>query len=60
MLWLAVATGASVALALLSWHVVEKQFLKLKTLFPYQYERTGTGGLPFTSRPLPTITPTPS
>ena len=59
-LWLAVATGASVGLALLSWHVVEKQFLKLKTLFPYQYELTGPGGLPFPSPRLPTVTPTPS
>jgi peptidoglycan/LPS O-acetylase OafA/YrhL len=32
-----VATSISVGLALLSWHLYEKQFLKLKDRFPYQY-----------------------
>lgn len=30
------ATVVSVVLALISWHLYEKQFLKLKRLFPYQ------------------------
>lgn len=36
MLWLVVSIGISVAIALVSWHLLEKQFLKLKTFFPYQ------------------------
>ena len=34
--WLALSIGATVGLALLSWHLVEKQFLKMKKYFPYQ------------------------
>jgi peptidoglycan/LPS O-acetylase OafA/YrhL len=30
------ATAVSVALAMISWHLYEKQFLKLKKFFPYQ------------------------
>jgi peptidoglycan/LPS O-acetylase OafA/YrhL len=36
LLYIAVATGLSLGLALLSWHLYEAQFLKLKPLFPYQ------------------------
>jgi len=36
LVFLVVATAVSVAIAFLSWHLFEKQFLKLKTLFPYQ------------------------
>jgi peptidoglycan/LPS O-acetylase OafA/YrhL len=39
-LWLAVATCFSVILALLSWHLCEKQFLKLKRFFPYESRNT--------------------
>jgi peptidoglycan/LPS O-acetylase OafA/YrhL len=30
-----VATAVTVAVALISWHVLEKQLLKLKNYFPY-------------------------
>ena len=36
LLWLVISIGASVAIALVSWHLLEKQFLKLKQLFPYE------------------------
>jgi peptidoglycan/LPS O-acetylase OafA/YrhL len=36
MLFMIIATSISLAFALLSWHLYEAQFLKLKTLFPYQ------------------------
>ena len=60
-LWLAIAIGACVAMALLSWHVVEKQFLKLKKLFPYAYKKTEAGllALPSASS-LPPVAPTMS
>ena len=35
LLWLAIAIGCSVAIALVSWHLLEKPFLKMKRLFPY-------------------------
>ena len=44
LVFLVVATGVSVAVALVTWHFYEKQFLKLKSLFPY--ESTGTGSAP--------------
>jgi peptidoglycan/LPS O-acetylase OafA/YrhL len=43
LLFLAVATGASIALALLSWHCLEQPFLRLKHLFPYQSGISGSG-----------------
>lgn len=36
LVFLIIATGVSVAGALVSWHLWEKQFLKLKGLFPYR------------------------
>jgi peptidoglycan/LPS O-acetylase OafA/YrhL len=36
LLWLAMTIGLTIALALVSWHVWEKQFLKLKRFFPYE------------------------
>jgi peptidoglycan/LPS O-acetylase OafA/YrhL len=36
LLWLVISIGASVAIALVSWHLLEKQFLKMKRFFPYQ------------------------
>ena len=35
LLWLAISIGASVAVALVSWHLLEKPFLKMKRFFPY-------------------------
>jgi len=35
LLWLVILVGASVAVALVSWHLVEKPFLKMKRFFPY-------------------------
>ena len=35
LVFIILATGALLAAALLSWHLYEKQFLKLKELFPY-------------------------
>jgi peptidoglycan/LPS O-acetylase OafA/YrhL len=43
LLFLAVATGASIAAALLSWHCLEQPFLRLKRLFPYQSGMSGSG-----------------
>jgi len=36
LVFLILATGVSVSIAVVSWHLYEKQFLKLKKLFPYQ------------------------
>ena len=35
LLWLVLTIGITVAMALVSWNVWEKQFLKLKQFFPY-------------------------
>ena len=35
-LWLLVYIGLSTGVAMLSWHLVEKHFLRLKRLFPYR------------------------
>jgi peptidoglycan/LPS O-acetylase OafA/YrhL len=35
LLWLVMSIGATVAVALVSWHLLEKQFLKMKRFFPY-------------------------
>jgi peptidoglycan/LPS O-acetylase OafA/YrhL len=46
LLWLVISIGASVAIALVSWHLLEKQFLKMKKLFPYERPL----GLPLSTR----------
>jgi peptidoglycan/LPS O-acetylase OafA/YrhL len=54
-LWLAFAVGLTMAAALVSWHLWEKQFLKLKRLFPYE-----SGDVRTTTRVLasPRVLPT--
>jgi peptidoglycan/LPS O-acetylase OafA/YrhL len=36
LLWLVMSIGACVAVALVSWQLIEKPFLSLKRFFPYQ------------------------
>jgi peptidoglycan/LPS O-acetylase OafA/YrhL len=59
LLWLAVGVGASVATAFLSWHVVEKQFLKLKRLVPYESRGIEPAAIGYRAGRLPDITPAP-
>jgi peptidoglycan/LPS O-acetylase OafA/YrhL len=42
LLWLAFTIGLTVAAALVSWHLWEKQFLKLKRFFPYEAGEVST------------------
>jgi peptidoglycan/LPS O-acetylase OafA/YrhL len=35
LLWLAISIGVTVAVALVSWHLLEKPFLEMKRFFPY-------------------------
>jgi peptidoglycan/LPS O-acetylase OafA/YrhL len=35
LLWLAISIGVTVAVALVSWNLLEKPFLKMKRFFPY-------------------------
>jgi peptidoglycan/LPS O-acetylase OafA/YrhL len=51
------ATLVSVALALISWHLYEKQFLKLKRFFPYQSREESLG--PARATPMPAFSPAP-
>jgi peptidoglycan/LPS O-acetylase OafA/YrhL len=51
LLYIAVATGLSLGLALLSWHLYEAQFLKLKALFPYQSNVKTTRVTPYEVNP---------
>jgi peptidoglycan/LPS O-acetylase OafA/YrhL len=45
LVFIACATGVSVALAMTSWHLYEKQFLKLKRFFPYESRRKSPGAV---------------
>lgn len=53
LLWLVVATTVSIALALVSWHLIENPFLSLKRFFPYQSEAAPRERTPL----LPTASP---
>jgi peptidoglycan/LPS O-acetylase OafA/YrhL len=56
-LYLVLAILVSVLLALLSWHSCEKQFLKLKRLFPYQSGEIKPVRVLLARERLPSITP---
>jgi len=49
LVFVASATGVSVVIAMTSWHLYEKQFLKLKRFFPYQSPESRLGPV----RPTP-------
>jgi peptidoglycan/LPS O-acetylase OafA/YrhL len=36
LLWLVISIGATVSIALVSWHLLEKPFLRMKRFFPYR------------------------
>jgi peptidoglycan/LPS O-acetylase OafA/YrhL len=54
LLYIIVATAVSLCLALLSWHLYEAQFLKLKRFFPYSHSmdtsKTGSWALDFSPK----------
>jgi peptidoglycan/LPS O-acetylase OafA/YrhL len=52
LLWLALSIGATVAVALVSWHLLEKQFLKMKKYFPYQSAGASPSPTGITLEPL--------
>ena len=57
LLYLVLATSLTVVLALVSWHLCEKQFLKLKALFPYQHGESKAKIAPLAREHLPSTTP---
>jgi peptidoglycan/LPS O-acetylase OafA/YrhL len=57
LLWLVISIGATVAVALLSWHVLEKQFLKMKKFFPYHSADVPAAIGPVVSENLPHVSP---
>jgi peptidoglycan/LPS O-acetylase OafA/YrhL len=42
-IWALTYVGVSIGLAVLSWHLVEKHFLRLKRFFPYGIRRAASG-----------------
>lgn len=46
LVFISVATAVSIVLALISWHLYEKQFFKLKRFFPYQPDETANEARP--------------
>jgi peptidoglycan/LPS O-acetylase OafA/YrhL len=60
LLWLALSIGATVVVALISWHLLEKQFLKMKKYFPYQSVGASPSPTAITLEPLAFTRPTTS
>jgi peptidoglycan/LPS O-acetylase OafA/YrhL len=52
LLWLAISIGATVAVAVVSWHLLEKPFLKMKKFFPYHSADTLPSTRRIASEPL--------
>ncbi|HUQ18558.1 MAG TPA: hypothetical protein VM099_03000, partial [Gemmatimonadaceae bacterium] len=44
LIWALAYVGISTGLAVISWHLVEKHFLRLKRFFPYRGKPESTGG----------------
>jgi peptidoglycan/LPS O-acetylase OafA/YrhL len=57
LVFVASATAFSILLAMTSWHLYEKQFLKLKRFFPYQPPDKSSA--PARSAPIPAFSPAP-
>ncbi|HEX5760501.1 MAG TPA: acyltransferase [Thermoanaerobaculia bacterium] len=53
LLFLLAATAVSAAAAFLSWHLYEKQFLKLKERFPYERRRAAPAAIDVEQVPAP-------
>jgi peptidoglycan/LPS O-acetylase OafA/YrhL len=52
LVWLAIAVGGTVAIALISWHLLEKPFLKMKRFFPYHTAEANPLASPLVSESL--------
>jgi peptidoglycan/LPS O-acetylase OafA/YrhL len=57
LLWLVISIGVTVACALISWHLVEKQFLKMKKFFPYDSGDVAAAIGSLASENLPDVSP---
>jgi len=51
LLWAVAYVGFSTGIAMLSWHLVEKHFLRLKKFFPYRTKPASSGDMVLTLRP---------
>lgn len=57
LLFIALATIVTVSIALLSWHLCEKQSLKLKRFFPYHSRKIQAAAVSLAPEQVPSITP---